>query len=585
MTTDGDLPQFRLLILGAGSVRTVALVGTRWVIGRAADCAIQLRDPTVSRRQLLLERQGDTFRFQDLGSANPVMLDGKPARQGELTPGRTLTIGLTRLVLERRRQPAPVATDGGATVILSREVIDDELPAVDDRGTLPATAARVLERIEWTFADLGDLADAAEPLLDLARNLTGRGAGWIARFREQGELETLAAVGSDASVARPALPQSAIDEARRIGAPHLLTTQEQGRDRSRLLIPLGDAPGGLLVLEDAAKGAPAGQELLRLARALGAVVWHRLQETAERARLRDELERLRFHGTSAHNALLASTRLQAARAQLRAVAGGDGPVVLVGEPGTEQEDLARYLHAESPRRALPFATWDAARVPAGQDPRDPFGLHAGRGVLARAAGGTLFVDRAPSLTAEAQQRLVESLGATPRPPRLVLASPVDPTADPPAPGWAAALRDRSVVDVVLVPPLRNDARDVLALAELFLSELGANPDGSPRLLTERAKRLLTAHAWPGNTRELRLVVEAAAAAAGGQPIAPRHLPAELGGDPADAPQGLPTLEDVEREHIRLVMQRTGGVRARAAQVLGIAASTLYEKLKKYRIEP
>ncbi|MFY9345922.1 MAG: helix-turn-helix domain-containing protein, partial [Planctomycetota bacterium] len=131
-----------------------------------------------------------------------------------------------------------------------------------------------------------------------------------------------------------------------------------------------------------------------------------------------------------------------------------------------------------------------------------------------------------------------------------------------------------------VPPLRGHPRDILALAELMLSELGTRPDGSPRLLTERAKRLLVTWSWPGNVRELRLVLESAAAQARNEPIAPRHLPPTVCAGPGEAANpAIPTLADVERQHIADVMQRTGGNRTRAAQILGIAPSTLYEKLK------
>ena len=83
-------PTFRLVILGEGSVRTVPLSGQRWVLGRAPDCTIPLRDPTVSRRHLAIERNGDCFRFQDLGGSNPILLDGRPANQGVLAIGQTL---------------------------------------------------------------------------------------------------------------------------------------------------------------------------------------------------------------------------------------------------------------------------------------------------------------------------------------------------------------------------------------------------------------------------------------------------------------------------------------------------------------
>ncbi|MCK5940867.1 MAG: sigma 54-interacting transcriptional regulator [Planctomycetes bacterium] len=577
MTSTTQEAHFRLLILGDGSVRTLPLTGDRWTIGRSLDCTITLRDPTASRRHLLLERTGDTFRFQDLGGANPALLDGRPVRQGVLLPGQQLTIGLTRMVLEERRRPAPVATSQNHTVVLGREVIDDELTQEGDPSSFTRAAARVLQSIEWTFADLGDLADAAEPLLELALNLTGRRTGWLARLLTPTGIETLAAIHATGESFVPTLPESALEDARRISAPHVLRTREDDVEVERLLVPLGDDGAGLLVLQDPQDHAPDGQELLRLARSLGKVVWHRLQETMERIRLRDELERLRFHGTEAHNALLASVRLQAARERARSRAADRGAVVLVGEPGTEHEDLARFLHAESAQRAEPFVVWDASQL-ARRPAAELVGEGDRIGAVDRAQGGTLFVDDAQLLPADHQRRLAAAIASERCDVRLILATDQAETK------WTTELAELLNDPPLRLPPLRDDTRDVLVLAELFLSGLGTCPDGSPRLITERAKRLLTTHTWPGNVRELRLTLESAAARAGNQPIAPRHLPLESANDAAGETARLPTLEEVERHHIQEVLRHTGGVRARAAQALGIATSTLYEKLKRYGIE-
>ncbi|MFT7537333.1 MAG: pSer/pThr/pTyr-binding forkhead associated (FHA) protein, partial [Hyphomicrobiaceae bacterium] len=236
MTTALPDTNYRLLILGDGSVRTIPLTGMRWTIGRALDCSITLRDPTVSRRHLLIERVGDSFQFQDLGGANPAQIDGRPARQGSIRAGQQLSIGLTRLVLEARLQPSPVSTNQPGTVIISREVADDETPVTSSPNSFPATAARILQSIEWTFADLGDLAHAAEPLLELALNLTNRKTGWLARFPGGSQIETLAAITTRSGDFKPQLNEQAIADARRIRQPHLLKTEEKGTEHERLLI-------------------------------------------------------------------------------------------------------------------------------------------------------------------------------------------------------------------------------------------------------------------------------------------------------------------------------------------------------------
>jgi transcriptional regulator with GAF, ATPase, and Fis domain len=574
---------YRLLIFGDGSVRAVPLNGTRWIIGRAPDCSITLRDPTVSRRHLLLERVGAAFQFQDLGGANPAQIDGRPARQGSICDGQQLSIGLTKLVLELRRQPTPVSINQAVTVVISREVADDEAPATTSPNSFPATAARILQSIEWTFADLGDLAHAAEPLLDLALNLTNRETGWLARFPSDSQIETLAAISSRSEDAKPALTEHALADARRVRQPHLLKTEEGGIERERLLIPLGEQNDGLLVLEDPRDDAPSGQELLHLAESLGKVVWHRMQETLERIRMRDELERLRFHGTAAHNALLTSTRLQGTRELVRACAANNTTVLLIGESGTESEELARYMHAESLRRANPFIYWNASNSSPDKQRTDVFGNGEQLGLMQQAAGGTLFIKHPEVMSIELQQEFAKAIRdrTDTTKARVVLAASAVPTDGD---SWAAELRQCADSQAIAIPPLREDARDVLALAELFLASIGTGSDGSPRLMTERCKRLLTQHSWPGNVRELRLTLESAAAKAGNQPITQRHLPPELTETDGHTTPSLPTLADVERTHIVEVMTRTGGVRSRAAQVLGIASSTLYEKLKKHQID-
>lgn len=586
---------YRLVVLGDGSVRTIPLVGSRWIVGRAPECSIPLRDPTVSRRHLSLERRGETFRFQDLGGSNPLLLDGRPIHQGVLEVGQTLLVGLTRLSLERRHRGTVVVPQENSTVMLSREVIDEELPSTATSNSYLGMARRILERIEWTFADLGVLEDVAEPLLELGLNLTGRRRGVLGRFNSQGAFECLASldafgIGQDLYV-----PEQVLDEARRLGRTNLLTMQEQGKPVNRLVIPFGSGPDGVVVLEEPQPDAASGQELLRLGRAFGTVAWHRLQEAAERLRLREEVQRLRFHGTTAHNALLASSRLQGVRQQLRELANQDGPVVLIGEDGTEREDLARYLHIEGNRARQPFVAILLANLPDFRREKELFG--DGRGMadaVSRARGGTLFLDAIDRLPLDQQERLAacfqsippaESSDQAPA-PRLIAAT--DEAIDAGDGSWHPKLLALLESPPLAIPPLRTDARDVLALAELFLSEMGSTPDGSPRLLSERTKRLLVGHPWPGNVRELRQVLELAAARAGNQPIAPRHLP-EAFAEPGEAPGPssgvlIPTLEDVEQRHIRDVLQRVGGNRARAAQVLGIAASTLYEKLRRYAID-
>ncbi|MCA8974200.1 MAG: sigma 54-interacting transcriptional regulator [Planctomycetes bacterium] len=577
---------FRLVILGDGSVRTVPLHGERWVVGRAPDCEISLRDPTVSRRHVLLERTGSSIHLKDLGGRNPVLVDCKPRSEAELAAGQTISIGMTRLVLESRGEPRAIESSTETVLITGREVIDEEITEPGGES-MAAHAQKILERIEWTFAELGSLSDAADPLLALALNLTGRQRGLIGRFLTSGGLETLATLDTVDRESNFVVPETLLHESRRLNQVSVLTTAHSDASQSRVLIPLGNGPEAILLLESPTANAPEGQQLLRLCKVIGQVIWHRLLEVRERLRLRDEVERLRYHGSSSHNAVLTSTRLQGARQNLRELANADGCLLLIGEEGTEREDLARYIHAEGNRRRHAFASLHLGLIPEWRLEKELFGVDGISGAFGKARGGTLFLDSIGQLPFLQQEKLHTLITATQEgsslpPPRIVASAEEGP--DLGSGAWFGPLAEELNAHVIAIPPLRDEQADILALAELFLSDMGSGPDGGPRLLSERTKRILAGYHWPGNVRQLRLVLETAAAQAGNQQITPRHLPPEIQDCGATPTANSLSLEEIERQHIRHVLKQLGGNRARTAQALGIANSTLYDKLRRFGIE-
>jgi two-component system response regulator HydG len=134
--------------------------------------------------------------------------------------------------------------------------------------------------------------------------------------------------------------------------------------------------------------------------------------------------------------------------------------------------------------------------------------------------------------------------------------------------------------LVRIPPLRTSPQDVAHLIEVILADMGPRSDGSARRLSPDAERTLTAYHWPGNVRQLTRALETAAARAGDRDIDARHLPAEIQ-DPSSRGIRVQPLRDVERDHILRVLAMCGGHKSRAARKLGISASTLHEKLRRY----
>jgi DNA-binding NtrC family response regulator len=241
-------------------------------------------------------------------------------------------------------------------------------------------------------------------------------------------------------------------------------------------------------------------------------------------------------------------------ATLERLAGADVAVTLRGEPGTGKELLARALHAAGPRASAPFVV--------AQD------------VLAE--GGTVYLDGVDRLSADAQARLARALERSTA--RVVAGAGRDLEALARAGKLREDLCARLSVAVVPIPPLRARLADLPVLCAALLGGRG--------LTVSRATLdVLAAYAWPGNVDELAGALAAAAALADGKVLEPRHLvlfqSRRRGATVDDLPLAGRSLESLEKAAIEQTLRQVGGNKTRAAKALGIAPSTLYEKLKKY----
>jgi transcriptional regulator with PAS, ATPase and Fis domain len=134
-----------------------------------------------------------------------------------------------------------------------------------------------------------------------------------------------------------------------------------------------------------------------------------------------------------------------------------------------------------------------------------------------------------------------------------------------------------------IPPLRQRRDDIDLLASHFVSALNER-FGCSKRLSEPARALLKRHDWPGNVRELQHAIEAAMVLCEDQEILPAHRPPAISGAAPARPREaatLPTLDELERAHIRLALETSGGRRSQAARMLGISERNLYRKLREY----
>jgi DNA-binding NtrC family response regulator len=314
---------------------------------------------------------------------------------------------------------------------------------------------------------------------------------------------------------------------------------------------------------------------------------------------RDREELPRHGGAWASLGESRSPAMQAIHRRVGSVARTSAPVVLQGETGTGKEVLARAIHQASPRAARPFVPVNCGALPGELLESELFGHVRGAfsgavadraGLFQAAQGGTLLLDEVADLPISLQVKLlrvlqggeVRRVGANQAQAvdvRVIVATHKDLDALVRDHLFREDLYFRLKVFTFRLPPLRERAEDVIPLARHLLQYERA----APCRISPVAEAVLRGYRWPGNVRELANAMRHAAALAEGDLIELQHLPEEVvrAAGPRPPPRALPSLEQVEREHILAVLEACSGVQAMAARVLGIARNTLGRKLRAY----
>ncbi|MBS1806987.1 MAG: sigma-54-dependent Fis family transcriptional regulator [Acidobacteria bacterium] len=319
--------------------------------------------------------------------------------------------------------------------------------------------------------------------------------------------------------------------------------------------------------------------------------------------------------------------------QIDLIASGQAPVLIAGESGSGKETVARAIHQASPRRNRPFVVLNCAATPESTLEAELFGHEAGAftaararkiGLLEMAQGGTLFIEEVSCLSAASQARLMRALesmsyyriGGTRKIEVDVrmIASSSQPMHQLVQQGrFRPDLMARLCNIRVTLPALRERSTDILPLTDHFLRTFAPNR----QLMTSpEARRVLMSYQWPGNVRELRNVIERAVLLSRSNLIQPNDLLVELtsreslpprsgngtsyDSNPFGVDHGLGTveiepalsasngsavtrLEETERREILTALERTNWHQGRTAELLGISPSTLYRRLREYKI--
>ena len=323
-----------------------------------------------------------------------------------------------------------------------------------------------------------------------------------------------------------------------------------------------------------------------------------------------------------------SAQMKAIFQMIERVAPSNVSVLVTGESGTGKELVARALHDLSSRRLKPFVAVNCAAIPETLIESEIFGHERGAftGAVERRAGcfelaeeGTLLLDEIGEMPMATQAKLLRVLedrklrrlgskAETPVDVRVVAATNKDPQQAVSSGQLRGDLFYRLNVFNIQMPPLRDHASDIPAIAARMIEDMNQRHNCSISGIAPDLLARLLAYDWPGNARELRNTIERATVLAGTGQIRVEHLPPHFG-EPGYATRLAPvstpeshaavhaaparddehtvhvevgtTVDEAERQLILKTLHSTHNNKTRAAEILGITTKTLQNKLKEY----
>lgn len=570
------------LVVLFGPLRgVVRLMDTRLSIGRGAENSLQLLDEAVSRDHCCLESRDSEVWLRDLHSRNGTFINGERVDVTQkLRKGDLLSVGSSVLAFAPNFS-VHRGLDGESTLVLSgitsnrKSSKEDVAPEPDE--VLP----QFLERVAKLLGADGQCA-------------------WIER--RHGQWKVTKSVPSGAAVF---LDEPALQKAWELGQTQTFSTQSLMENRQEKTTFTRTRMMGSALVPSVVLGKTRGCVWVSLPNALPVALLEHIKAfvSDEGAKLAlAELEsRPQQTVSEARAPVAASSAMKEALSLAERAARVSSNVLILGETGTGKEEVARYIHANGFRQRGPFVTLNCGGIPSELAESALFGHEKGSftgavstqiGAFEQADGGTLFLDELGELPLAVQvkalrviqDRMVQRLGGTklfPVDVRLISATHRNLEKMVAEGQFREDLFWRVNVVRIELKPLRDRPEDVLALADEWLPRLSRRLGIETPQLEPSARQALTEARWPGNVRQLINHLE--------RVLVLRRHRGSISRSELDLPLDsklerleFETLEErvqaLERQAILKAMQRASGVKASAAELLGISRPTLDRKL-------
>ncbi|GAB4268723.1 MAG: sigma-54 dependent transcriptional regulator [Deferrisomatales bacterium] len=433
------------------------------------------------------------------------------------------------------------------------------------------------------------------------------------RSIREGLAKTLRRMGHEVTVAADG--QAGIDEFDRGGCDVVfLDLKMPGIDGMETLVRLKDADPEVIIV--VITGYPSIETVLKAFR-LGAYDYLPKPFSPQEVRIitarAEERRRLRFENEQLRRQLRAvkgdayviskSPAMREVNALIDKLARTDGNVLITGESGTGKEVVARMIYGLSPRKDREFVAVDCSMLAEPLLESELFGHVKGaftgahapkRGLFELADGGTFFLDEVGNLSPATQAKLlrviqereIKPVGGTTSKKvdvRIIAATNADLQQAIREGTFREDLYYRLAVFPIHLPPLRERPEDIPELTRLFLRKYAGKTAKRIRDVSPGFLAVLSSYNFPGNVRELENIVQRAVVIEESDVLRPSSLPAYLLKNQPEEKKRFPTLRELERDHIALVLRACDSRKAQAAEILGIDRKTLYRKMRQYEL--
>ncbi len=605
-------------------------------IGREPSNHVSLLDALVSRRHCVIRNDGSSFQIEDLDSRNSTFVNGVPVKERVLSHGDQIRIGNSIFVFHAAHVEAnagssslrldDLATPGTPTVVLRKA--DAVYLQPQPGAALPATAVRdlnVLLGFSQTLNAARDIAALQERILDAVFDAAPAERAAVLLL-EPGSDE----ITSVCSRSRQSKSDQGLDVSRtilrrviedKVAVLSNDITQDQSFQaadsliaplvHSVLAVPM-EVQGrvlGVIYLDSSSPSARFDAALLQLVTALGNIAALAMENARYMEWLGGENRRLQQEMTVDHSMVGESAAMRDVYQFMARVAPTDSTVLIWGESGTGKELVARAIHANSSRAAMPFVAINCAAITETLLESELFGHEKGaftgavsqkKGKLETAEGGTVFLDEVGELALPLQAKLLrvlqelefERVGGT-RPikinVRLIAATNRDLKEANRTGAFRQDLYYRLNVVSVRMPALRERREDIPLLANFFAAHFGEKVKRRVVGISPKARACLIRYDWPGNVRELENAIERAVVLGSTELILAEDLPEAIVEETTAEGEPVTALHEGLRQAKKVLIERAieqaGGNYTEAAGILGIHPNHLFRLVRTLDLKP